>query len=137
MGNIVSQPTYNDVLILLKLFEMATTPEMREARTWMLAEFKADSYEAFQQQFPLGSAGWRRMTDVCGIMELFGVLLKHDLIGEDIFFDLFGGIDVLWETVARVIPGMRQAIDPRLYENFELLYRRSKEWQANLAPLAH
>jgi len=59
-------------------------------------------------------------------MELFGVLVKHQLVREDVFFDLFGGIDLLWDALSGVIQGMRQAIDPRLYENFELLHLRAK-----------
>lgn len=123
----------SDVLVYLRLFEMATTPEMREARMWMLSEFQAEDYDSFLRQCPMGSVEWRRFTDVCNIMELFGVLLKHGRVQDDLFFDLFGGIDVLWEAVSGVIPGMRKAIDPRLYENFELLCRRSQEWQQRQA----
>lgn len=119
----------DDTLLYLKLFEMATTPELREARLWMLTEFQAADYEQFLRRYPQGSVEWRRFTDVCNIMELFGVLLKHGRVQEDLLFDLFGGIDVLWEAAQGVVLGMRAAIDPRLYENFELLYRRLIEWQ--------
>jgi hypothetical protein len=116
----------NDVATLLKLYEMATAPHVREAQAWVLSEFQAADFDAFQRQYPIGSVEWRRFTDICGIMELFGVLLKHGLVREEVFFDLFGGIDILWEAVAGVIPGMRQAVDPRLYENFEALSVRAK-----------
>lgn len=116
----------DDVATLLKLYEMATAQHVREAQAWVLSEFQAANFDAFQQRYPIGSLEWRRFTDICGIMELFGVLVKHGLVREDVFFDLFGGIDILWEAVAGVIPGMRQAMDPRLYENFEALYRRAK-----------
>jgi hypothetical protein len=105
---------------------MATAPHVREAQAWVLSEFQAADFDAFQRQYPIGSVEWRRFTDICGIMELFGVLLKHGLVREEVFFDLFGGIDILWEAVSGVIPGMRQAVDPRLYENFEALYGRAK-----------
>lgn len=125
----MSKPESEQVPVLVKLYEMATAPEMREARTWLLAEFDAKDYASFQERYPVGSLAWRRFNDVCSIMELFGVLLKHDLIAEDLLFDLFGGIDVLWETVAGVIPGMRANIEPHLYENFELLQLRYRGWQ--------
>lgn len=119
----------SDVLVYLKLFEAATTPAMREARMWILSEFHADDYDSFLRQCPTGSAEWRRFTDICNLMELFGVLLKHHRLDEDLFFDLFGGIDVLWQAVCGVIVGMRKATDPRLYENFEYLYQRLQRWQ--------
>jgi hypothetical protein len=123
----VSNEPCNDIAPLLKLYEMATAPHVREAQAWVLSEFHAADFDAFQRQYPIGSVEWRRFTDICGIMELFGVLLKHGLVREEVFFDLFGGIDILWEAVAGVIPGMRQAMDPRLYENFEALYQRAKQ----------
>jgi len=129
----MTRPTHDDVTTLLKLYDMAMTPDLREARMWMLTDFRAVDYAQFSQHYPLGSAEWRRFTDVCGILELFGVLLKYELIPEDLLFDLFGGIDILWEIASGVIFGMRQAIDPRLYENFELLCQRAREWQARRA----
>jgi hypothetical protein len=123
----VSSQPCDDVATLLKLYELATAPHVRDAQAWALTELQATDYETFQRRYPIGSAEWRRFTDICGIMELFGVLVKHSLVREEVFFDLFGGIDILWEAVAGVIPGMRQAIAPRLYENFEALYQRAKE----------
>lgn len=119
----------DEVGTLLKLYEMATSPRVREAQAWVLTELDAPDYETFDHKHPIGSVGWQRFNDACGIMELFGVLVKHGLVREEVFFDLFGGIEQLWETVQTVIPGMRDALDLRLYENFELLYQRSKDWQ--------
>lgn len=119
----------DEVGALLKLYEMATSPRVREAQAWVLTELDAADYDAFNHQHPIGSAGWQRFNDACGIMELFGVLVKHGLVREAVFFDLFGGIEQLWETASAIIPGIREALDSRLYENFELLYRRSLDWQ--------
>ena len=120
----------DEVGALLKLYEMATSPRVREAQAWVLTELDAPDYETFDRQHPVGSVGWQHFNDACGIMEMFGVLVKHSLVREEVFFDLFGGIDQLWETASAIIPGMRDALDVRLYENFELLYRRSLDWQS-------
>jgi hypothetical protein len=121
---------HDEVLTLLKLYEMATTANMRMAQSWVLSTYAAGDFDTFQRKYPVGSVEWRHFTDACGMMELFGVLLKHDLVREDPLFDLFGGIDLLWERVKGVIPGMREAVDSRLYENFELLYARHQSWKA-------
>ena len=122
----------DEVGALLKLYEMATSPRVREAQAWVLTELDAPDYAVFDRQHPIGSVGWQRFNDACGIMELFGVLVKHEWVRESVFFDLFGGIDQLWETASAVIPGMRDALDSRLYENFEFLYQRSLNWQKQL-----
>ena len=119
----------DEVGTLLKLYEMATSPRIREAQAWVLTELNAPDYESFDRQHPMGSMGWQRFNDACGVMELFGVLIKHNLVREEVFFDLFGGIEQLWETAGAIIPGMRDTLDPRLYENFELLYQRSLDWR--------
>lgn len=119
----------DEVGTLLKLYELATSPRVREAQAWVLTELDAPDYDAFNRKHPIGSDGWQRLNDACGIMELFGVLVKHGLVREEVFFDLFGGIAQLWEGVGSIVPGMRDALDARLYENFELLYQRSLVWQ--------
>lgn len=119
----------DEVGTLLKLYEMATSPRAREAQAWVLTALDAVDYEAFDRQYPMGSVGWQRFNDACGIMELFGVLVKHGLVREGVFFDLFGGIEQLWETASTIISGMRDTLNSRLYENFELLYQRSRDWQ--------
>ncbi|MEZ4770506.1 MAG: hypothetical protein R2844_19015 [Caldilineales bacterium] len=127
----------DEVGTLLKLYELATSPRAREAQAWVLTALDATDYEAFDRQHPMGSPGWQRFNDACGIMELFGVLVKHGLVREEVLFDLFGGIDQLWETASAIIPGMRSALNPRLYENFELLYHRSLEWQNQRGEASH
>lgn len=125
----VSGTSGNDVAALLKLYEMATAPSMRDAETWVLTELQGVDYAEFQEFYPVGSRGWRQFTDICGLMELFGVLVKHGMVQEAVLFDLFGGIDVLWEAVVEIVTGMRSTGDTRLYENFETLYRRVKAWE--------
>lgn len=119
----------DEVGALLKLYELATSQRVREAQTWVLTELDAADFAEFQQQHPVGSAGWQHLGDACGVMELFGVLLKHGLVRDEVFFDLFGGIEQLWETISPMVSDMRAALDPRLYENFELLYQRSRDRQ--------
>jgi len=48
--------------------------------------------------------------------------------------DLFGGLNLLWDKLRPVLAGMRQEIDPYLYENFELLCRQAQDWKAEHPP---
>jgi hypothetical protein len=132
----MSQPTQRDVDILLRLWEMHNTPEMQAARMWVFTEFRAADYSEFKRKYPPGSLEWRRLTSVYGMYELYGVLIARDLLNEDLFFDLFGGINLLWEKLAPLLEGMRQEIDPYLYENFKLLYQRVRDWRAQHPPRA-
>lgn len=127
-------PNRQDVDVILKLWELANRDEAHEARMWMYASFVAQDYADFQRRYPIGSREWRYFSSTCGMMELFGVLVTRDLVDADLFFDLFGGIEILWERVQPVLKGMRQEIDARLYENFELLVQRCRAWKAANPP---
>lgn len=123
-----------DVDILLRLWDMHNRPEMHAARMWVFTDFQAQDYAEFKRKYPPGSAEWRQFTSVYGMYELYGVLLKRKLLDEDLFFDLFGGLNILWDKLAPVLKGMRAEIDPYLYENFELLCRRAQTWKAAHPP---
>ena len=125
----MAEPTQRDVEILLRLWELANTPDAQAARAWMFTEFAAANYQEFLAKYPPGSPEWRRFSTTLALMELCGVLVNRGLLNEDLFFDLFGGFDLIWRRVQGVLPGMRKELDPRLYENFELLARRHRAWQ--------
>jgi hypothetical protein len=128
------EPTQRDVDILLRLWEMQNAPEMHAARMWVHSEFRAADFEEFKRKYPSGSVEWRRFTSVYGMYEMYGLLICRGLLNEDLFFDLFGGIGLLWDRLEPVIGGMRHEIDPYLYENFELLSRRADTWKAAHPP---
>jgi hypothetical protein len=130
----MGEPTQRDVDILLRLWEMHNTPEMQAARMWVFTEFRATDYSEFKRKYPPGSLEWRRFTSVYGMYELYGVLIARNLLNADLFYDLFGGIGILWEKLAPLLAGMRQEIDPYLYENFKLLFEGAKQWQAAHPP---
>ena len=127
----MSEPAEHKVTVLIRLWELANTAETQAARMWMFTEFEASSYQEFLAKYPPGSPEWRRFSTTLALLELFGVLISRGLVDEDLFFDLFGGFDTIWRRVQNVVPGMRKELDPRLYENFELLARRHRAWQEN------
>jgi hypothetical protein len=108
---------------------MHDAPDMHMARMWVLTECAASDYEDFKRKYPPGGPEWRRFTSVYGMYELYGVLLNRELLNADLFFDLFGGLGILWEKLRPVLAGMRAEIDPYLYENFELLCHRAAAWK--------
>ncbi len=130
----MSQPSQRDVDILLKLWEMQNAPEMQSARMWVFTDFQAADYGEFKRKYPPGSMEWRRFLTVYGMYEMYGVLINRGLLDEDLFFDLFGGLNLLWAKLTPVLKGMRGEIDPYLYENVELLCRRAEAWKAAHPP---
>jgi len=130
----MSEPTQRDVDILLRLWEMHNASELQAARMWVFTEFGAVDYAEFKRKYPSGSVEWRLFTNDNATYEMYGVLINRNLLNEDLFFDLFGGLNLLWDKLRPVLAGMRQEIDPYLYENFELLCRQAQDWKAEHPP---
>jgi hypothetical protein len=47
-----ARATYDDVNLILRLYEMRREDRMRDARKWFVASFKVKSYEEFQALCP-------------------------------------------------------------------------------------
>ena len=62
-GNV--KPTYDDVKLILKLYDMRREARMREARKWFGTYFEAKTLEEFNALCPAGSepnASYRMLT---------------------------------------------------------------------------
>ena len=51
----MSQPNYDDVNLILRLYEMRREPKLREARGWFFGNFKCKTMAEMQQIAPPGS----------------------------------------------------------------------------------
>jgi hypothetical protein len=51
----MSQPTYDDANLLLRLYELRREPKMRDARNWFFGNFKCKTMAEFGQLCPPGS----------------------------------------------------------------------------------
>jgi hypothetical protein len=63
--------------------------------------------------------------------EQVGILIKHDVVGGDIFLDRYSGTIIgMWNMLATFIAFLRDAVgDSELFENFELLVVHAKKWE--------
>ena len=57
----MTQATYDDANLLLRLYEMRREEKMREARAWFVANFKPKSMADIHQLCPPGSESNARM----------------------------------------------------------------------------
>jgi hypothetical protein len=68
--------------------------------------------------------------NLCNSYEWVGSLVKHDLIPEEPFMDVYSArVLNTWETVEEVVAIRRRRGDPSLWENFEYLVVRARAWE--------
>jgi hypothetical protein len=109
---------------LLKLYQIYDNH--RNAILWFLEELDASSYKEYLSKYSGASIERTYFIAVCGFFELSGVFLRHDLIDEDLYFDIFNPTP-FWNKAKPIVKGMR-AKRPHIYENFELLNNKRLSW---------
>jgi hypothetical protein len=117
----------NNVDTLLKLYQIYD--DRRNARLWFLDELDAADYKEYREKYSGASMERCHFVAVCGFFELSGVLLKHGLIDQDLYFDIFNPTP-FWNKAKSIVEGMRsKRSDPYYYENFELLNTKRLGWK--------
>lgn len=119
-----------DVEYLLRLYQIYD--QNRGALLWFLHDLAAKDYAEYKAKYAGTSAERVSFTSVCGFFELAGVLVNRKLLSADLFFDVFNPVPY-WERARPIVEGMREA-RPHIYENFERLDAKRREWAARRSP---
>ncbi|HEV8663131.1 MAG TPA: hypothetical protein VGT06_08340 [Candidatus Methylomirabilis sp.] len=122
----MASPERAEVDVLLQLYQIYD--RNREALLWFLHDLAPKDYAAYTAQYAGTSRERVAFTSVCGFFELAGVLVNRKLLSADLFFDVFNPAPY-WERARPIVEGMRKA-RPHIYENFEGLVAKRREWAA-------
>ncbi len=118
-----------DANLLLKMNEFQQSDRIFNGWAFSQYDFKAKDWDEFLEKYPEGSKGFDSFYSVGHFLELAGVLIKHKLLSEDLFFDTFW-FEPIWKNFEPVIKSMREKFnEPSLEENFEFLYNRLLQWK--------
>src|SRR5215471_10814372 len=101
------QATYQDVELVLKLYDMRREDRMRTARAWFAANFRAQSLAEFMEKFPPGSdmnASFRMATSYWDMAASFVI---RGVLHEELFFESSGEMLMVWERAKPVIAESR------------------------------
>ncbi len=133
-----NKPTVEDARLLMDLVKLSSTDRQVKAAQWFFKEFlpkKFTDYLEFRRQYPMGSEEAGYVGEIMSWYELAGAMVEHGLLNEDLLFDIAAPPRFFWEPLKVVIYGQRAEMkEPRIGENFELLYERAKKWEKNHPP---
>ena len=128
----MTKPNQKDAELLIRLWEMGHSPEMRKTWNWVM-EFEKHSYEDFIKENPIGSDGWNHFLLIAGFYEMVGVLIKYGAMNEDIVLDCHSTV---WGKLGPLVKGLqKERGSPRLLENYEYLAKRKSEWVKEHPPM--
>jgi hypothetical protein len=134
----VNRATYDDVNLILRLYEQRREDRLREARRWFLGSFKVKSFEEFQALCPPGSepnASYRMVTTY---WEMVASFLTSGVMNAELFYQSGRELLLVWERVRDILPRVREVNkNPRELKNLEDAAHAYIGWWNEAAPGAY
>jgi hypothetical protein len=117
--------TYDDVNLILRLYEMRREEKLRQARDWFAKSFKVKTMEEFNKLCPpsYDTNAYFRM--VASYWEMVASFVTAGVLNEELFFQ--SGMELLfcWERVRDIIPAARTMNqNPNYFRNLETVANR-------------
>jgi len=135
MPPIRTQATYDDVNLVLRLYEIRRESKMREARAWFTANFRAQSWAEALEKWPPGSPENAMYRQVVSYWEMCASFITSGVLLDEIFFENTREMLVVYGRIEKLLPEIRKAnADPLAFHNLEKVSKRFIEWMNGRAP---
>jgi len=131
----MSKATYDDVNLILKLYELRREEKMRTARNWFIANFKCKSMAEFGQVCPPGSEGNAFMRQVASYWDMVASFVTAGVLNEELLFQNNRELLLAWVRVEPIIAELRAAFkDPNYMKNLETVGKSFIEYLNHTNP---
>jgi hypothetical protein len=116
----MSKATYDDVNLILKLYELRREEKMRAARNWFVANFKCKTMAEFSHLCPPGSDANAMMRQVASYWDMTASFVTAGVLNEELLFQNNRELLLVWIRVEPIIADLRAAFkDPSYMKNLE------------------
>jgi hypothetical protein len=116
----MSKATYDDVNLILKLYELRREETMREARNWFVANFKCKTMAEFGQLCPPGSDANAFMRQVTSYWDMAASFVTAGVLNDELFSQSARELLLVWIRMEPIIEEIRVAFkDPNFLKNLE------------------
>ncbi|HUQ94767.1 MAG TPA: DUF4760 domain-containing protein [Bryobacteraceae bacterium] len=132
-------PTYHDVDLILRLYELRRDDKMREARQWFASTFRPiATIEEFNKACPPGSGQNASFRMVTSYWEMVASFIAQGVLNEELFFQSGGELLLTWEKIKDIVPALRGVRkNNRLYLNLETVATRMASYMNRESPEAY
>jgi len=127
--------TYDDVNLILRLYELRREKRLREARAWFTKNFHANSVKEFQELCPAGSEENASFRMVTSYWEMVASFVAGGVPQKALFFQSGYELLVVWARIGDIVPEYRETMKSEfVYENLEKVAKDYIEWMETRAP---
>ena len=133
-----ARATYDDVNLVIKLYELRRDDRMRDARRWFGASFHVKTLDQFNALCPIGSEPNEFYRMVVTYWDMVASFLTSGVVNQELFFQSGGEMIFVWERVRDVLPQMRATSgNPQQLKNLEQAAAAFIQWWNKQAPGAY
>ena len=100
----MAQNTYDEVNLMLRLYDMRREARLRQARAWFVEHFHPESPEEMMQKYPQGSEENTYIRMVISYWDMVAGIVNRGLIDDELFFESNGEIWVCGTACVRSSP---------------------------------
>jgi hypothetical protein len=112
--------TYDDVNLMLRLYDMRREEKMRTARGWFVASFKPKSMAEFNHLCPPGSEQNAMARQVTSYWDMVASFIHSGVLNQELFFQSNRELLVVWVRLQPIVEEVRAAFkDPSYMKNLE------------------
>jgi hypothetical protein len=131
----MSQITYEEVNLMLRLYDLRRETRLRQARAWFVEHFHPQSPEEMMKSYPQGSDEYTYIRMVISYWDMVASIVNRGMINDELFFDSNGEIWVVWDRIRGIVPTWRSAFkNPNLFHHIEDACKRLEAWREKCAP---
>lgn len=139
----MSKATYDDVNLLLRLYDMRREDKLRAARTWFVTNFKPKNMEEMAKLAGPGTDGNANFRQAISYWEMVASFVTAGVLNEELLFQNTRELLVFWLRIKPVVKEVREAQkDPNAWKNLETVaeafakYMGSEVYEAFAARMA-
>ena len=130
--------TFDDVNLILRLYELRRDARMREARNWFIGNFKARTYEEFAVLCPPGSDANASYRMVTSYWEMVASFITSGVLHRELFYQSGRELLFCYARVRHALPEVRERLGNRNeLKNLETVAGGFIAWWNEQAPGAY
>ncbi len=125
----MSKATYDDVNLILRLYELRREDKMRAARSWFVANFKCKTMAEFGQLCPPGSDANAMFRQTASYWDMAASFITSGVLNEELFFQNNREMLLVWLRIEPIAAEIRTAFkDPGYMKNLETVAKSYGEF---------
>jgi len=131
----MGQVNYEEVNLMLRLYDIRREQRLRQARAWFVDNFRPMSPEETMQKYPQGSDENNFIRMVISYWEMVANFSNRGLLDEELLFETSGEQWIVWERMKPLVGAWRAAFkNPHAFGQLEEHVKRYEAWREKRAP---